>query len=213
MEVAMTLTLLLDALTELIADMPDKEKIEVSNRIRTLLHQFSPFSEEPVDCVQWVCATEVEENNYNPNQVAPAENRLLYTSLLRSGFTQPLVVWQDKASHYTLIDGFHRFSLARQRSKLRQRLQGYIPVVTVGPSASDKTQRIAATIRHNRARGQHQIQAMSTIVQELARLSWDDKKIATELGMDRDEVLRLKQISGLMEMFQERDFSQAWTVK
>ncbi len=105
----MTLTLLLDALTELIADMPDKEKIEVSNRIRTLLHQFSPFSEEPVDCVQWVCATEVEENNYNPNQVAPAENRLLYTSLLRSGFTQPLVVWQDKASHYTLIDGFHRF--------------------------------------------------------------------------------------------------------
>ncbi len=96
---------------------------------------------------------------------------------------------------------------------MRQRLQGYIPVVTVGPSASDKTQRIAATIRHNRARGQHQIQAMSTIVQELARLSWDDKKIATELGMDRDEVLRLKQISGLMEMFQERDFSQAWTVK
>jgi len=208
----MTLNMLLDQLSTLLAGMPDKEKIEVSNRIRVLLHQHSPFSEEPVDCVQWVPAGEVEGNTYNPNQVAPPENRLLYTSLLRTGFTQPLVVWQDEASHYTLVDGFHRFSLVRQRSTLRQRLHGYIPVVTVGPDKSDKTQRIAATIRHNRARGQHQIQAMSAIVQELARLGWDDKKISTELGMERDEVLRLKQISGLMEMFLERDFSEAWTV-
>lgn len=208
----MTLNMLLEHLGTLLAGMPDKEKIEVSNRIRILLHQHSPFSEEPVDCVQWVPSGEVEENTYNPNQVAPPENRLLYTSLLRTGFTQPLVVWQDEASHYTLVDGFHRFSLARRRSKLSQRLHGYIPVVMVGPGESDKTQRIAATIRHNRARGQHQIQAMSAIVQELARLGWDDKKISTELGMDSDEVLRLKQISGLMEMFLDRDFSEAWTV-
>ncbi|HFZ8995808.1 TPA: IbrB-like domain-containing protein [Citrobacter freundii] len=209
----MTLTMLLDKLSALLAELPDKEKIEASNRIRTLLHQHSPFREEPVDCIQWVPAGLVEENNYNPNQVAPPENRLLYTSLLRTGFTQPLVVWQDENCHYTLIDGFHRFSLARQRSKLHQRLHGYVPVVTVGPGESDRTQRIAATIRHNRARGQHQIQAMSAIVQELARLGWDDKKISTELGMDRDEVLRLKQISGLVELFLERDFSEAWTVE
>lgn len=209
----MTETMLLDQLSACLSGLSDHEKIAFSNRVKTLLHQHSPLSAEPVDCVLWVPAEQIAENNYNPNHVAPPEKRLLYTSLLRSGFTHPLVAWQDADRHYMLIDGYHRFSLARQRSALRKRLQGYIPVVAISGGESEKTQRIAATIRHNRARGQHQIQAMSDIVQELARLGWSDDKISTELGMDSDEVLRLKQISGLMEMFLDREYSEAWTVK
>ncbi|MCL8071140.1 IbrB-like domain-containing protein [Klebsiella quasipneumoniae] len=189
------------------------EKIDAGNQIKTLLHQYGPFREEPVDCLQWVPADQIHANDYNPNHVAPPEKRLLYTSLMRTGFTHPLVTWRDEDKRYTLIDGFHRFSLTQQRKALRQRLHGYLPVVAVNHARQDKSQHIAATIRHNRARGQHQIQAMSSVVQELARLGWDDRKIAVELGMEADEVLRLKQISGLMEMFQEREFSTAWTVK
>lgn len=209
----MTAATRLEWLEQLLAQLPDAEKIDFSNRIKALLHRYSPFRAEPVDCVQWVPVEQIQENSYNPNQVAPPEKRLLYISLLRNGFTQPLVVWPDRPGHYSLVDGFHRYTLAQQRSVLRQRLHGYLPVVAITADEAHKTQRMAATIRHNRARGQHQIQAMSAIVQELTRLGWDDKKIATELGMDSDEVLRLKQISGLMEMFLDRDFSPAWTVK
>lgn len=209
----MTAATRLEWLEQLLAELPDAEKIDFSNRIKALLHRYSPFRAEPIDCVQWVPVEQIQENNYNPNQVAPPEKRLLYISLLRNGFTQPLVVWPDRPGHYSLVDGFHRYTLAQQRSVLRQRLHGYLPVVAITADEAHKAQRMAATIRHNRARGQHQIQAMSAIVQELTRLGWDDKKIATELGMDSDEVLRLKQISGLMEMFLDRDFSPAWTVK
>ncbi|MGO2144222.1 MAG: ParB N-terminal domain-containing protein [Serratia bockelmannii] len=206
----MTLDLLLKKLEALLLSMPVDEKIVAVNNIQTVLHCHSCFSNEPVDCVQWVPVNEIQMNDYNPNHVAPPEKRLLYISLMRTGFTHPLVVWQNEEGRYTLIDGFHRFSLVQQRRTLRRRLGGYVPVVVV---KQDKTQRIATTIRHNRARGQHQIQGMSLVVQELVRLGWDDDKIAVELGMEADEVLRLKQISGLMEMFRGRTFSEAWTVK
>lgn len=209
----MTLNQLLHHLETLLSSMTGAEKIDAGNQIKTLLHHYGPFREEPVDCLQWVPADQIHANDYNPNHVAPPEKRLLYTSLMRTGFTHPLVAWRDEDECYTLIDGFHRFALTQQRKALRQRLHGYLPVVAVNHARQDKSQHIAATIRHNRARGQHQIQAMSSVVQELARLGWDDRKIAVELGMEADEVLRLKQISGLMEMFQDREFSTAWTVK
>lgn len=112
---------------------------------------------------------------------------------------------------YSVVDGYHRMQLGKHKSRLRERLKGYLPVVLVHDTGDGE--RRAATVRHNRARGQHAVTAMSDLVRDLARLGWDDERIAKELGMDADEVLRLKQISGLAEMFGDGMFSEAWTVE
>lgn len=207
-------TLVNDLKVEL-ESMPEAIKIEALNKIRVMLHHVSPFNNEPIDCVLWKPIEDVVANDYNPNNVAPPEKRLLYTSLLRDGYTQPIVTAQikDDDKDYVIVDGFHRRELAADRPKLRKRIRGYLPVVILNDLENEKSHRIAATIRHNRARGKHQISIMSDIVRELYRLGWSDEKISEELGMDADEVLRLKQISGLMELFQDREFSEAWPVK
>ena len=188
----------------------EEETIQALNHLRRVLHEVSPFAQEPVDCVLWVKADEVVANDYNPNVMAPGEKRLLKQSLEKDGFTQPVVVSEDK-SHYLVVDGFHRQLLGRE-SDTGKRLKGWLPVACINPERKGQAARIAATIRHNRARGKHQITSMSDIVRDLSRLGWTDQRIGTELGMDQDEVLRLKQISGLTELFQEEDFSPAWTV-
>lgn len=137
----------------------------------------------------------------------------MFTSLETDGFTQPIVVLKQGRERYSIVDGFHRHELANGKAALKKRLKGYLPVTCLERSSARRDSLMAATIRHNRARGRHQIHAMSEIVQELARLGWTDEKIGKELGMDADEVLRLKQINGLVEMFGDRQFSQAWTVK
>ena len=159
----------------------EEETIQALNHLRRVLHEVSPFAQEPVDCVLWVKADEVVANDYNPN-------------------------------HYLVVDGFHRQVLGREAGT-GKRLKGWLPVACINPERKGQAERIAATIRHNRARGKHQITSMSDIVRDLSRLGWTDERIGTELGMDQDEVLRLKQISGLTELFQEEDFSPAWTVR
>lgn len=188
----------------------ESERITFLNEVKELLHQHSPFRDEPVDCVIWVLADKVEANDYNPNQVAPPEMRLLEHSIAADGYTQPVVTWLHDDSVRETIDGFHRGRVGRENKAVRARVRGYLPVTTVNRDRTDRNDRIASTIRHNRARGKHQIQAMSDIVVELARRNWSDKKIAKELGMDADEVLRLKQITGLAELFNDREFSEAW---
>ncbi|MBX4648229.1 IbrB-like domain-containing protein [Klebsiella michiganensis] len=191
----------------------EEEKITALNAFRQILHEYSPFKSQPVDCVLWVKQDAVLPNDYNPNNLAPPEKRLLFTSLETDGFTQPVVVVKQDQERYSIIDGFHRHELASGRAALKKRLKGYLPVTCLEKSSPRRDSLMAATIRHNRARGRHQIHAMSEIVQELAHLGWCDEKIGKELGMDSDEVLRLKQINGLVEMFSDRQFSQAWTVK
>lgn len=191
----------------------EEEKITALNTFRQTLHEYSPFKSQPVDCVLWIKQETVSPNNYNPNNLAPPEKRLLFTSLETNGFTQPIVVLKEGQEHYSIVDGFHRHELASGKATLKKRLKGYIPVTCLESSSAKRDSLMAATIRHNRARGRHQIHAMSEIVQELAHLGWSDDKISKELGMDADEVLRLKQINGLVEMFGDRQFSQAWTVK
>lgn len=188
------------------------DKVTAINRLRLLLHEEGPFREEPVDCVCWVPATEIEANDYNPNVVAPAEMRLLKKSLTQDGFTQPVVAVKQGAG-YTVVDGYHRFSLGKDNTVLKQRLQGYLPVVQINAGKDGIKRRIAATIRHNRARGKHEITGMSDIVRDLSRLGWNDARIGQELGMDSDEVLRLKQISGLADIFVAEEFSPAWTIR
>jgi ParB-like chromosome segregation protein Spo0J len=192
-----------------LALLPQPEQVAVLNAIRQELHAVSPFQAEPVDCVLWVPAETVEANDYNPNTVAPPEMRLLELSIREDGYTQPIVAWERDGA-CEVIDGFHRNRIGQECPAVRKRLGGYLPVTIINAGRSDRSDRIAATIRHNRARGKHQVTAMSEIVQELARRNWSDARIAHELGMEPDEVLRLKQISGLAEMFADREFSEAW---
>lgn len=194
---------------EKLACLPMAERVEALNAIRTAAHLVGPFRSEPVDLVLWVPADTVEANDYNPNTVAPPEMRLLETSIHEDGYTQPVVTYVDGTLR-EVVDGFHRTRVGKEVPAIRGRVHGYLPVTTINEDRAGRTDRIAATIRHNRARGKHQVAAMSEIVQELARRNWTDKKIACELGMDADEVLRLKQISGLAEMFADEDFSLAW---
>lgn len=199
------------ALCDEIAALGNEEKIAVLNEIRQLLHGVSPFRTEPTDCVLWVSADSVAGNDYNPNVVAPPEMKLLKRSILEDGYTQPIVTWQADG-HREVIDGFHRNRIGKEDKAVRKRIGGYLPVTTVNEWRTDRGDRIAATIRHNRARGKHAIEGLSEIVIELSRRKWSDKRIARELGMDPDEVLRLKQISGLAEMFADQEFSEAWEV-
>ena len=161
------------------------------------------FKQHPVSNVQWVKTDLVFANDYNPNKVAPPEMKLLERSIEADGFTQPIVVWKVEDG-FEVIDGFHRHLVGKKLG------YDHLPVVIVNNESTDRNDRIASTIRHNRARGKHQISAMSDIVVELSRRNWKDKKIAKELGMDSDEILRLKQITGLAELFSKEDFSEAW---
>ena len=185
------------------------DKVEAINGIRERLTMFSPFSAEPVDFVKWVVAQDVEANDYNPNSVAPPEMELLRLSIMADGYTQPIVTNQEDGKK-VVIDGFHRNRVGKECADVAERLQGYLPVVQIKATQADRPDRMASTIRHNRARGKHRIDAMSDIVLELKRRNWSNEKIGKQLGMDPDEVLRLAQISGLAEMFADREFSQAW---
>lgn len=200
------------ALASELAALDTAEAVAVLNEIKSALHAVSPLRAEPVDCVLWVPAATVSANDYNPNTVAPPEMRLLERSIEADGYTQPIVVWTETDGVHEVIDGWHRYRVGTESKPIRKRLHGYLPVTLIRPDRDGRSDRIASTIRHNRARGKHQVQAMSEIVQELARRNHSDAWIARELGMDPDEVLRLKQISGLAEMFADREFSEAWEV-
>jgi ParB-like chromosome segregation protein Spo0J len=196
-------------LTEKLSVMEDDEKVEALNKIKLALHEISPLKNEPVDCVIWVKIETIIANDYNPNSVAPPEMELLRTSIGNDGYTQPVVTFPENGN-YTVVDGFHRTRVCREIEEINNRVNGYLPITIIRDSQEDRGDRIASTIRHNRARGKHKIDAMSDIVIELKRRNWSDKKISKQLGMDQDEVLRLCQITGLAEMFEDKDFSEAW---
>jgi ParB-like chromosome segregation protein Spo0J len=184
-------------------------KVELINSIRLELHEISPFKNEPVDFVRWVKNSEVYANDYNPNKVAPPEMELLKLSIEADGYTQPIVSFATEKGK-EVIDGFHRHRVGKEYTPIQNRIFGYLPVVTINDDRSDKKDRIASTIRHNRARGKHGIDAMSEIVIELKNRNWKNERISRELGMDEEEILRLCQITGLQEIFKDDDFSKSW---
>ena len=195
----------------LFQEMTLDEKVDEINHIREFLHEHSPFKAEPVDFVKWVKNDSVVANDYNPNKVAPTEMKLLELSIMNDGYTQPIVSWSNEEKNATeVIDGFHRNRVGRESKAVNQRVQGYLPIVDIRTEQSGKNDRMASTIRHNRARGKHQIDAMSEIVIELKNRNWRNARIARELGMDEEEVLRLCQISGLEHLFSDKDFSRSW---
>ena len=201
-----------------IAALPLEQQVDALNRIRQALHAVSPFAAEPVDCVLWLPAANVQANDYNPNRVAPPEMKLLKRSIRQDGYTQPIVGYAegdgsmgaDAETPGEVVDGFHRNRVGKEDKQVSERIHGYLPVAVINGSRSSKRDRMAATIRHNRARGVHAVMPMTDIVAGLLRQGWADDEIATELGMDADEVLRFKHHSGLPELFRNHEYSRAW---
>ncbi len=196
---------------EEVAQLPIDEKVDMINGMREAIHEISPFKAEPVDFVKWVKNASVTHNDYNPNKVAPPEMKLLELSIMNDGYTQPIVSWSNPdKDKIEVIDGFHRHRVGKESPVVNERVKSYLPVVDIRTEQSSKNDRMASTIRHNRARGKHQVDAMSEIVIELKNRNWRNTRIARELGMDEEEVLRLCQVSGLEHLFNDSDFSRAW---
>ena len=198
---------LLNCITEELNGMDLYEKVDTLNYIRETLHEVSPFKSEPCDCILWERQEDVQANEYNPNHVATPEMKLLYESIKEDGYTMPIVTYDLKNGKREIVDGFHRNRVGREHSDIKNRVHGYLPVSTIDKSVDE---RIGSTIRHNRARGTHGIRPMSDIVLELTRAGWSDEKICKKLGMDLDEVIRLKQITGLKDAFMNHEFSKSW---
>lgn len=162
----------------------------------------------PVYNVLSVPLERVQANDYNPNAVAPPEMELLETSIWEDGYTQPIVTYYDKENDvYIVVDGFHRFLILKSSKRIRERERGMLPIVVIDKEIGD---RMASTIRHNRARGSHNVELMSTIVAELVEMGKGDRWICKHIGMSVDELLRLKQITGVAALFANREFSDSW---
>lgn len=162
----------------------------------------------PVYNVIAVPIDKITANDYNPNSVAPPEMELLEMSIWEDGYTQPVVTVYDKENDmYVVIDGFHRFLTLKNSKRIQDREGGFLPCVVLDKEMSD---RMASTIRHNRARGSHNLELMSTIVSELVEMGKGDRWICKHIGMSLDELLRMKQITGLASLFQNKEFSDSW---
>jgi len=165
----------------------------------------------PVYNVLRIHIDKVKANDYNPNAVAPPEMALLETSIWEDGYTQPVVTYYDKENDtYIVVDGFHRYLTLKNSKRIFEREEGHLPIVVIDKELGD---RMASTIRHNRARGTHNIELMSTIVAELVEMGKGDRWICKHIGMSIDELLRLKQITGVAALFANRDFSESWEVE
>jgi len=164
----------------------------------------------PVYNVLSVHLSEIEANTYNPNSVAPPEMELLETSIWEDGYTQPVVCYRDEEKKkYVVVDGFHRYTVLMRSKRVREREKEMLPIVVINKSIDD---RMASTIRHNRARGEHSLELMSNIVAELVEMGKSDRWIAKHIGMSPDEVLRMKQVTGLAALFKNKDFSDSWDI-
>lgn len=182
------------------------EKVVIYNQISQGLFEFMGLN-HPVLGVQLVKADDVQGNDYNPNKVAPPEMQLLKTSIRKDGLTMPIVVADDGMNGYVVVDGFHRTTVVKTSKDINASTGGYLPVVKLN---KDLENRITATVRHNMARGSHQVELSAKLVTALHKHNWSNERIGKELGMDADEVLRLKQITGMAEAFADREFSKSW---
>jgi ParB-like chromosome segregation protein Spo0J len=164
----------------------------------------------PVYNVLSIPVEKIRANSYNPNHVAPPEMKLLEISVWEDGYTMPIVCYYIKEEDiYEIVDGYHRYTVMLTSERVREREHGRLPVVVIDKNLDN---RMASTIRHNRARGVHSVELMSNIVGELTKAGMSDGWIMRHVGMDKEELLRLKQITGLAELFANKDFSEAWKI-
>lgn len=183
------------------------DKTRFLNEIRSFLSSLSPEKTNPVDCVLWVDKEMVVGNNYNPNHVADKEMRLLYTSVREDGYTMPIVtIWDEKLQKYVIIDGFHRNLVIRKFADINERCGGKLPIVVLD---KDIDQRMASTVRHNRARGSHSVDGMVNIVFNMLRDGVSEREICEKLGMEQKELVKLKYVTGFAKIFKNYKYSAA----
>lgn len=196
---------------ELPENLDIHEKVKIYNEVSQQLYEWLGL-DHPVLNVQLVQTELVEGNDYNPNKVAPPEMTLLNMSISKDGFTMPVVVADKDAekTKFVVVDGFHRRTVASANKKIYESLCGYLPVSKLNKSLKE---RITSTVRHNMARGTHQVELSAKLVAMLKKHNWTNERIGKELGMDADEVLRLKQVTGLAELFKDKEFSQSWEIE
>lgn len=197
----------LEVLLDRASDDKD-EQLQIIEHIRGLLHMYSPVASQPVDRIRWVPIDRVCPNSYNPNSVASVEMGLLYTSIKHDGYTQPVVtVYDEEQDLYVIVDGFHRYFTCKTNPDILERNCGMLPIVVIEKDIND---RMASTVRHNRARGKHSIDGMANMVFEMLDKGWSDEDICNHLGMQAEELLRLKHITGFSKLFENHEYTKAW---
>ena len=180
------------------------------NEVKAYLHTLS-LNENPVDLVRWVPIELVQANDYNPNSVANMELKLLYASIAHDGYTQPIVtIYDSQIKKYVIVDGFHRYYIMKTNKELFDKNHGLLPVVVLDKPIND---RMASTIRHNRARGKHNITGMSAVIFKMLDNGWKDDEVCNELGMEPEELLRLKHITGFSKLFENTEYRKAWETR
>jgi ParB-like chromosome segregation protein Spo0J len=204
---------LINNLIQELAKITDKDqRVEYINVLNNLISEIHPFGSEPISNVQWVKHKNIHSNDYNPNSVANPEMELLKLSISKDGYTQPIVT-SNAGNQYEIVDGFHRYSVGKGIEAIETKLNGYLPVVKISSKNEADEDRMASTVRHNRARGKHSVELMSEMVVSLKKRGKDKKWISEHLGMDEEEVCRLSQISGLTEYFENQEYSKSWDVE
>jgi hypothetical protein len=187
------------------------DKVAAIELLRAHLHAQHPNAGQPVDLVRWIPIDKVRPNDYNPNSVAGTEMSLLYTSIDHDGYTQPVVtIYDNEKDEYVIVDGFHRYFVMKSNQDICDRTHGLVPCVVIDKDIND---RMASTIRHNRARGRHSVQGMSNLVFSMLDGGWSDAEVCNELGMEPEELLRLKHITGFSKLFADREYNKAWMTK
>lgn len=188
-----------------------KDKELFIRELKDFIYNELSDKKQPIDNVIWVDINDVVPNDYNPNSVASTEMQLLYSSILHDGYTQPIVTIYDKITKkYVIVDGFHRYFTGKNNKDISDRSNNKLPIVVIDKDIND---RMASTIRHNRARGKHSIDGMSTMVFKMLDNGWSDKDICLELGMEAEELVRLKHITGFSKLFADTEYKKAWQTK
>lgn len=181
------------------------------NELRAKIYNELAPIKQPIDNVQWVPIDKVQPNDYNPNSVAKVEMGLLYTSIAHDGYTQPIVtIYDESIDKYIIVDGFHRYFTCKNNKDIYERNNGRLPIVVIDKDIND---RMASTVRHNRARGKHSVAGMSSMVFKMLDNGWKDEDICKELGMEAEELIRLKHITGFSKLFKDTEYKKSWEVR
>jgi hypothetical protein len=185
-----------------------EDKISFINTLKEYIHRDLSPVKQPIDYVRWIPIDKVCPNDYNPNSVAKVEMGLLYKSIKHDGYTQPIVtIYDQEKDLYVIVDGFHRYYTCKTNPDIYERNNGYLPCVVI---EKDINERMAATIRHNRARGEHSVSGMGNMVFEMLKNGWRDEDICNHLGMEAEELLKLKHITGFSALFKNAEYNKSW---
>ena len=188
-----------------------KDKAVFVNNLREYLHREISIVPQPIDFVRWIPVNQIQPNDYNPNSVAKVEMGLLYKSIKHDGYTQPIVtIYDEKIKKYVIVDGFHRFFTCQRNKDIMERNNGMLPIVVI---EKDINERMASTVRHNRARGEHSVKGMGNMVFEMLENGWKEEDICNHLGMEAEEMLKLKHVTGFSKLFEDTEYKKAWETK